>query len=246
MVQAIAAFMEFCYIMRRAVVDEQDLKAAKTALARFEQYRVIFQLAGVRPTGFSLPRMHSLKHYLQHVREFGAPNGLCSSITEAKHIKAVKEPWRRSSRFEALGQMLLTNQRLDKLSAYHADFKSRGMLSGTCLSAAIETFLDEIDDDSDDDPDDDSDDREDGVAPLPHPRRESPPANNPFAAMKDQGPVHGPRALSSVVLASCSVRGIPKDIDHISTHYNIETLPLYTSRFLHQGKPPFLIGANWL
>jgi len=61
------------------------------------------------------------------IREFGAPNGLCSSITESKHIKAVKEPWRRSSRFEALGQMLLTNQRLDKLAAARVDFKARGM-----------------------------------------------------------------------------------------------------------------------
>jgi len=44
------------------------------------------------------------------------------------HITAVKKPWRRSSRFEALGQMLLTNQRLDKLAATKADFISRGML----------------------------------------------------------------------------------------------------------------------
>ncbi|KAF8957103.1 hypothetical protein BDZ97DRAFT_120310 [Flammula alnicola] len=60
--------------------------------------------------------------------EFGAPNGLCSSITESKHIKAVKEPWRRSSHFEALAQMLVTNQRLDKLAAARVDFRARGML----------------------------------------------------------------------------------------------------------------------
>ncbi len=56
------------------------------------------------------------------------PNGLCSSITESKHIKAVKEPWRRSSRFEALGQMLVINECLDKLAATHVDFRIRGML----------------------------------------------------------------------------------------------------------------------
>ncbi|EGO21962.1 hypothetical protein SERLADRAFT_441174 [Serpula lacrymans var. lacrymans S7.9] len=71
---------------------------------------------------------------------FGAPNGLCSSITESKHIKAVKEPWRRSNRYNALGQMLLTNQRLDKLAASQVDFIERGMLSGNILSpqAAVE------------------------------------------------------------------------------------------------------------
>lgn len=60
---------------------------------------------------------------------FGAANGLCSSITESKHIKAVKQPWRRSSRNELLGQMLLINQRLDKLSALRVELSSHGMLS---------------------------------------------------------------------------------------------------------------------
>ena len=54
--------------------------------------------------------------------------------------KAVKEPWRRSSRFEAMGQMLLTNQRLDKLAASRIDFASRGMLKGTCLSEMLYKF----------------------------------------------------------------------------------------------------------
>jgi hypothetical protein len=75
------------------------------------------------------------------IRAFGAPNGLCSSITESKHIKAVKEPWRRSNRFEALPQILLTNQRLDKLAAARVDFAERGMLQGTCLSGIWEQIM---------------------------------------------------------------------------------------------------------
>jgi hypothetical protein len=75
------------------------------------------------------------------IRAFGAPNGLCSSITESKHIKAVKEPWRRSNRYDALGQMLLTNQRLDKLAAARVDFNARGMLKGTCFSSHFSEYL---------------------------------------------------------------------------------------------------------
>lgn len=104
------------------------------ALERLHHYRTIFEECGVRATGFNLPRQHSLRHWIKLIRAFGAPNGLCSSITESKHIKAIKEPWRRSNRFKALGQMLLTNQRLDKLAASRVDFTSRGMLTGTCLS----------------------------------------------------------------------------------------------------------------
>jgi hypothetical protein len=109
------------------------------ALERFHKYRKIFIESGVRLT-FDLPRQHSLIHYHKHIRAFGAPNGVCSSITESKHIKAVKEPWRQSNRFEALSQMLLTNQRLDKLAASRADFAHRGMLQGTCLSYILENL----------------------------------------------------------------------------------------------------------
>lgn len=71
------------------------------------------------------------------IRLYGAPNGVCSSITEAKHIKAVKEPWRRSNRNKPLKQMLFTNQRLDKLAAARVDFTQRGMLSNSKLNASL-------------------------------------------------------------------------------------------------------------
>ena len=140
MVRALSAFMDFCYLARRSTLDEDTLIAMQDALARYHIHRVIFVETGVRPNGFSLPRQHSLMHYHHLVREFGAPNGLCSSITESKHIKAVKEPWRRSSRFNALGQMLITNQRLDKLAAARVDFDERGMLKGPCLSSFVPTI----------------------------------------------------------------------------------------------------------
>lgn len=100
-------------------------------MARFHQLREIFRTTGVHPTGFSLPRQHSLVHYAHLAREFGAPGGICSSITESRHITAVKRPWRRSNRYEALGQMLLINQRLDKLAAARVDYVRRGMLAAS-------------------------------------------------------------------------------------------------------------------
>ena len=110
MVQAIAAFMEFCYIVRQSTLDEADLDAMQSALQRFETKCTIFQEVGIRPHGISIPHIHALQHYQQLVQQFGAPNGLCSSITESKHIYAVKKPWRRSNHHEALGQMLVINQ----------------------------------------------------------------------------------------------------------------------------------------
>ena len=128
--------MDFCYLVRQNILDESTLDAIDAAIARFHANRVIFEDVGVR-INFSLPRQHSMKHFRLLIQMFGAPNGLCSSIMESKHIKAVKEPYRRSSHFEALGQMLLTNQRLDKLAACRVDFAARSMLDGPCLAPNI-------------------------------------------------------------------------------------------------------------
>lgn len=71
-------------------------------------------------------------------RNTAPPNGLCSSITESKHIKAVKELWRRTNHHNALGQMFLINQRLNKLAAMQVDFTARGMLDGpTAFDAGL-------------------------------------------------------------------------------------------------------------
>jgi hypothetical protein len=128
MVKAVSSFVEFCYCVRRSVIDEATLIEIDTALAQFHHDRSIFLQTGVR-TDFNLPRQHSLNHYRKNIQLFGALNGLCSSITESKHIKAVKQPWRRTNRWKALGQMLVINQRNDKLAALLINFASRGMLS---------------------------------------------------------------------------------------------------------------------
>ena len=163
-VETFAAFLEFCYIARRNIITEDSLRQLNVALGKFHEARQVF--AGtVRPEGpsaFSLPRQHSMVHYFDNIKDFGSPNGLCSSITESKHITAVKRPWRRSNKHMALPQMLRSNQRLDKLAAARADFTARGMLVDSCLIKAIETALDAMEDENsmlvDDDMESESDD----------------------------------------------------------------------------------------
>ena len=151
MVRAISAFLEFCYLVRREVLDDEDIDKLDQHLSKFHHEREIFRTVGVRPEGFQLPRQHSLVHYRHNITEYGAPNGLCSSITESKHIKAVKEPWRRSNRFKALSQMLVTNQWLDKLAASHVEFKARGMLDRTPINVDPVPIPQSEDDDHDGD-----------------------------------------------------------------------------------------------
>ncbi|KAG1763066.1 hypothetical protein EDD22DRAFT_979549 [Suillus occidentalis] len=139
MVRAFCALLEFCYIARHDVITKASLVQLNDVLTWFHHYRKIFETTGTVPH-FSLPHQHSMTHYADMIRLFGAPNGLCSSITESKHIKAVKEPWQWSNKHNALGQMLLTNQQLDKLAASRLDFAARGMLVGSVLSRAVATL----------------------------------------------------------------------------------------------------------
>ena len=147
MVQCIAAFLDACYIARRADINETILEQLRLHIMRFHKLREIFRVHGVRPTGFNLPRQHSLTHYPHQIQEFGAPGGLCSSITESRHITAVKRPWRRSNRHNALGQMLLTNQCLDKLKAARNDFVHRGLLPPSHAPPPLPVLMPDEDED---------------------------------------------------------------------------------------------------
>ncbi|KAI6098545.1 hypothetical protein F5141DRAFT_1190759 [Pisolithus sp. B1] len=101
-----------------------DSKALMKVLDHFHQYHEIFWEVGMCIDGFSLPHQHSLVHYGALIHLFGAPNGLCMSIMESKHIIAVKKPWQWSSKHNALGQMLWTNQCLTQLATACADYEA--------------------------------------------------------------------------------------------------------------------------
>lgn len=196
MVQCLTAFMDLCYIFRRNAITTTALKTAEGLLDQFHNLRRVFIDAGVR-SSISLPRQHALIHYLTSIPLFGSPNGLCSSITESKHIKAVKEPWRRSSRYKALIQMLRTITRLDKIAALRRIFLKKGMLVGT-TAAYIAQLLSETDSDAAGDEENrateegEDEDEEQG---------EDHGKVGADECLRDVGPVSGPQALSSIMLA---------------------------------------------
>ena len=170
--------MNFCYLVQRNANTSDMLCEIKNALAQFHHHREIFIQTGVR-IDISMPRQHALKHYPRSICLFGSPNGLCSSITESKHIKAVKEPWRRSSRHMSLIQMLRTNSRLDKMSFARRTFAEQGMMVGTTSSYTAMLLR--------------------GEQPAPE------EAADQEDDLNDMGPASGPKVLSSIQLA-CTPR----------------------------------------
>ena len=151
-VKTFSTFLEFCYIARRNIITEDSLEQLNVALQQFHKARQVFSgtVRTAGPSAFSLPRQHAMIHYHDHIKKFGSPNGLCSSITESKHIVAVKRPWRRSNKHSALSQMLKSNERVDKLAAARADFTARGMLDDSCFTQSFKNTPGIIDLDDED------------------------------------------------------------------------------------------------
>lgn len=162
--------MDACYIARRNAITGPALDHFRSCVDKFHNLRDIFIKAGVRDS-ISLPRQHALSHYYYLIHLFGSPNGLCSSITESKHIKAVKEPWRRSNRYRALIQMLRTLVRMDKMATLQRAFTKMGMLAGTTSSYVAQSKAKDDGGNSESDeaglhPDDDEENEDDDGGPA--------------------------------------------------------------------------------
>jgi hypothetical protein len=191
MVQCLASFLELCYIFRRNAISATALKLASLELAKFHELREVFIQTGTR-SSCSLPRQHGLKHFITSIPLFGSPNGLCSSITESRHITAVKEPWRQSSRYNALSQMLTIITRLDKLSAFRRILSRQGLLEGTTamhVALTVGEGAGMCDTSSNIVCDDDSSESEADECDLD-------------SRMQDTSPEGGPRLASSITLAA--------------------------------------------
>ena len=92
MVHCISAPMDACYIACWNAITAPALEHFQESVEQFHKLRNIFITTGVQAS-ILLPHQHALSHFHYAMQFFGSPNGICSSITELKHIKAVKEPW---------------------------------------------------------------------------------------------------------------------------------------------------------
>lgn len=196
-VKCFSAFTDACYIFRRNVILSTALHKAQSLVEFFHELRKVFIDEGVWDS-ISLLCQHALSHYAQLIIQFGSPNGLCSSITESKHIKAVKEPWRWSSRFKALVQMLRCIIQLEKMAAFRRELRRKGLLIGSTAAsfwALIgapkheDTVMMEISDLA-------SDSEADEHSTLWHCK------SSADDHMDDVGPENGPQSLRSISLAA--------------------------------------------
>ncbi|KAF9470984.1 hypothetical protein BDN70DRAFT_909445 [Pholiota conissans] len=213
-VQCIATFTEICYILRRNAITSPALAKAEALIDQFHALRQIFIAEGVRKS-ISLPRQHSLLHYPPSIALFSSPNGLCSSITESKHIEA----------------MLITIVRLEKLAALCRRFLREKLLVGSTASAYMglrnqdQLDLMNIDNENDLESEGWVQDEED-------------PNQVEKYSLDDAGPDEGLQALSSIELAATPERSYPKRVDKLAQHINEPQFPMALKTFLYARRHP--------
>jgi hypothetical protein len=140
MVRCCQAFLEFSYIARKDQILESDLDELDDALIHFHKYREIFITEGVWED-FEVPRQHAMAHYWYLIEQFGAPNGLCTSITEHAHIAAIKEPWRHTNKHEPIAQMIKIHNWLSLLNAFCLKLESHGLLQQPLWAELGQDFI---------------------------------------------------------------------------------------------------------
>ena len=94
MISCLGAFLDACYIAQCQDINLAVLDDFDHFVEKFMQLHKAFQISGIRHEGFALPWQHLLLHYQCMIKDFGAPGGLCSSITESCHVTAVNRPYR--------------------------------------------------------------------------------------------------------------------------------------------------------
>ncbi|KAJ4485092.1 hypothetical protein C8R41DRAFT_896411 [Lentinula lateritia] len=195
-IKAMSSFLDFCYIARRNSLSSSNLSEMDDLLTRFHHYRTSFINSGVREA-ISLPCQHGLTHYVPGIRLFGSPNGLCSSITESKHIKS------KELHSEALTQMVTSITRSDKLVAMKRQLEKQGMTVGATFSYMSMIHA--------------------GQYPEAEERDED--RDEELHKHADLGPATGPATKSSVHLAVTPVDGYPPFLSELAVHIEQNSFP---------------------
>ncbi|KAF8263103.1 hypothetical protein EI94DRAFT_1773032 [Lactarius quietus] len=217
MVRSIVAFMDACYITRRNAINSIALEHLRNSVDMYHELRSVFVQAGVRNT-LSLPHQHALMHFYHAIHLFGSPNGLCSSITESKHIETMKDTWRRTSRYYAIYQMLRILFCMAKMLALHRRLQRNGMLRGFCHGASSKPG-------------------NDMKLML---RIEDSPAED--LEEKDEWAAPGKPDSEDVVVNYSRIRlsepGYPSRLHDLAAHINQPKFPLTFTQFLYKHRHP--------
>ncbi|KAG8694602.1 hypothetical protein FRC09_009744, partial [Ceratobasidium sp. 395] len=116
-VRMIRALLDFSYIAHSARLTDTDLEELDSALSAFHETKnILLTKKMVKDDGFNrIAKLHMLSHYVDDIRELGAPDGYSSETPEYLHIVYAKVPWRMSNRRNPFPQIVKYVRRLEAI-----------------------------------------------------------------------------------------------------------------------------------
>lgn len=112
--KAARGLLDFTYYAQYQVHSEDTLAKMQHALNTFHRHKHGFIKAGIRDH-FNIPKVHSLLHYVDAIRQVGCLDGVNTETSERLHIDYAKKAYRASSRREYFAQMTTWLQRQEAI-----------------------------------------------------------------------------------------------------------------------------------
>ncbi|KAJ8092679.1 hypothetical protein PM082_007008 [Marasmius tenuissimus] len=114
------ALLDFLYLACYPIHSNNSLDLLESSLKDFHNHKEIFIELGAREH-FSIPKLHSLCHYVQAIKLYGTCDNYNTETTERLHIDFAKDAYRASNRKDEYSQMTKWLERREKI-IHHSNY----------------------------------------------------------------------------------------------------------------------------
>ena len=111
------ALLDFIYISQYPTHDDVTLGYLQDSLDLYHKHKSVLVNLGVRDH-LNIPKFHSLLHYIDAIKQFGATDNYNTEAFERLHIDVAKEAWRGSNKRNATPQMVAWLERVEKVAGF--------------------------------------------------------------------------------------------------------------------------------
>ncbi|KAI0689126.1 hypothetical protein BC835DRAFT_1283602, partial [Cytidiella melzeri] len=117
-IKAVRAILDFVYFAHFETHTEESLSGLDEAWTRFHTHKHVFVRLGIRKDFNTIPKLHSMTHYLESIRLLGTADGYNSEGPERLHINFAKLGYRASNRKQYIQQMTVWLDRQDAVRRF--------------------------------------------------------------------------------------------------------------------------------
>ncbi|KAG1745419.1 uncharacterized protein EDB91DRAFT_1021809, partial [Suillus paluster] len=124
-VLAYRSLLDFIYLAQYPTHNDHTLGYLQDALDTFHKHKSMLIELGIRDH-FNIPKIHSLTHYINSIRMFGATDNYNTEAFECLHIDFAKDAWRVTNKRDEHPQMASWLDRYEKVLSFQLYLDSLG------------------------------------------------------------------------------------------------------------------------